>query len=81
MNGKEALGLILLFGCLVCLVILKPTMILCRCGHELIAHGHYWGGTDCIYCDCPRFKVTLLRRGAPPRPFFSRWRYKGRHRA
>lgn len=36
----------------------------CRCGHDADAHEHYRPGSDCGWCDCPRFRRAWLR----PRP-------------
>ncbi|WP_433507504.1 hypothetical protein ACQP04_14215 [Pseudonocardia halophobica] len=38
----------------------------CRCGHGSTAHEHYRRGTECVTCDCPRFRraagIRLFRR-------------------
>ena len=28
----------------------------CVCGHQHEAHEHYRPGSDCAFCDCPRFR-------------------------
>jgi hypothetical protein len=39
----------------------KP--VLCRCGHDRMAHRHYRRGSDCALCDCGRWSAgTLLGR-------------------
>lgn len=41
--------------------------VLCRCGHERLAHEHYRQGAECALCDCPRWSPRILPRGAAPR--------------
>ncbi len=28
----------------------------CVCGHAKVAHEHYRDGTDCVLCDCKRYR-------------------------
>ena len=40
--------------------------VLCRCGHERVAHQHYRRGTECALCGCPRWSAPgVLPRPAP----------------
>jgi hypothetical protein len=29
---------------------------MCECGHEADAHEHYRQGTECVECECQRFR-------------------------
>jgi hypothetical protein len=44
----------------------------CRCGHGSAAHEHFRAGSECVACDCTRYRTTVglatqlasvLRRG------------------
>ena len=40
--------------------------VLCRCGHERLAHQHYRRGSECALCGCPQWSPRgLLRLPAP----------------
>ena len=40
--------------------------VLCRCGHERLAHEHYRRGSECALCECPRWSPPgLLHRFGP----------------
>jgi hypothetical protein len=40
--------------------------VLCRCGHNRLAHEHYRKGSECALCECPRWSAPgVLRRAAP----------------
>lgn len=46
----------------------RATGPLCTCGHARQAHEHYRPGSDCAFCDCPRFsrrRRAWFRRPAP----------------
>jgi hypothetical protein len=34
----------------------------CGCGHGKPVHEHYRRGTDCAFCECARYRRSLLRR-------------------
>jgi hypothetical protein len=41
-------------------------IVLCRCGHDRLAHEHYRKGSECALCECPRWSPPgVLRRAAP----------------
>jgi len=40
--------------------------VLCRCGHDRLAHQHYRRGTECALCGCLRWSRPGLLRGPTP---------------
>lgn len=45
---------------------------LCRCGHEVDAHQHYRGGTDCAVCGRARCRAFRFRAGRGARSSIGR---------